>query len=128
MVNLPGGTAATDSATADELLWITNRDPPGTLMWVADRPSFYLPLAVRSPLYLDASVPSAQTTVDNARRAVAELTSLPVRDVLWARPLEEAMPGDEQCGMALLRRYLHENFRLVRRFEPGDELWERKTD
>jgi hypothetical protein len=125
VVDLPGGRAATDAPTAQKFEWLTRHDPPGGLLFAANRTSVYLPLQLRSPLYLDAAIPSRQTTGEQGRRAGEELDASSVKYVLWSTGLEDASHDSNCEGVAALAAYLHGRFHRVQTFADGDEAWER---
>jgi hypothetical protein len=125
VVNLPGGRVATDAPRAEKFEWLTRHDPPGGLLFAVNRPSVYLPLQVRSPLYLDAAIPSRQTTGEQGRRAAEELDGSSVKYVLWSTGLEAASRDSGCEGVAALGTYLHGHFHRVQTFADGDEAWER---
>jgi len=124
VVDLPAGRAATDSLQRDKLLWLCGRIAPGGALFAADRPSVYLPLGLHDPLFLDAAVPSRQTRLEDARRAIAELEASGLRYVLWSPPLED--PDRDMEGVAALRAYVHDRYRPVQVFADGDAAWERR--
>jgi hypothetical protein len=124
-VDLPGGRVATDASRAEKLLWLTHHDPPGGVLFAVNRPSVYLPLQLRSPLFLDAAIPSPQTTIEQGRRAVEELDASSVDCVLWSNGLEEASHQKGCDGVAALAAYLHSHFHRAQTFADGDEAWER---
>jgi hypothetical protein len=125
VVDLPGGRVATDAPRAEKLLWLTRHDPPGGLLFAVNRPSVYLPLQLRSPLFLDAAIPNLQTTLEQGRRAVEELDASGVNLVLWSALLESASHAKGCDGVAALGTYLHGHFHRVQAFADGDEAWER---
>ncbi len=125
VVVLPGGAAATDASTAAKLSWLAAREPAGASLFVVDRPSLYLPLGLRPPITLDGAVPSLQTTVEHAEQATRELSERDVRAVLWHTVLDERADADPAGGVSLLRTYVRERYALTRRWDDGDELWER---
>jgi hypothetical protein len=125
VVDLPGGRVATDAPRAEKLLWLTRHDPPGGLLFAVNRPSVYLPLQLRSPLYLDAAIPNPQTTLEQGRRAAEELDASGVNLVLWSALLESASHEKGCQGVAALGTYLHGHFHRVQSFADGDEAWER---
>ena len=125
VVDLPGGRVATDPASAEKFLWLTGHDPPGGLLFAGNRPSVYLPLQLRSPLFLDAPIPTSQTTLDQGRLAAKELDASSVKYVLWSTRLEMGMHERGLEGVAALGAYLHDHFHRVQAFADGDEAWER---
>jgi hypothetical protein len=126
VVLLPGGAAAVDASTGAKLSWLTAREPPGASLFVVDRPSLYLPLGLHPPIALDGAVPGRQTTVEQAERATRELTERGVRALIWHAVLDEQADADPTGGMSLLRTYVHERYARTKRWEDGDELWERE--
>jgi hypothetical protein len=76
-------------------------------------------------VFLDALVPGARTTVEQARRLVDELEATRTPYVIWMDVLSRASeePGEE--GIAAVARYLRSHFRRAQRFDNGDEAWVR---
>jgi hypothetical protein len=126
VVSLPGGQAATDPETRDELAWLTEHVPPGSLFFAAAQPRAYLPLGVRSAVFIDAAVPTPQTRPEQVSRTIADLEQRRVRYILWADVLENADRGAQMAGLTMLREYLHSHYRPVRTFAGGDQAWERR--
>jgi hypothetical protein len=126
VVDLPGGRAATNWSNRDKLLWLGERIPPGGILFAADRPSVYLPLALRNPLFLDAAVPSRQTRLVDVERAITELEASGLRTILWSPALEDPKADADMAGIAALRTYVHDRYRAVHAFPDGDEVWERR--
>jgi hypothetical protein len=125
VVDLPAGSVATDDAFGQELRWLALHTRPDDLVFVADRPSLYLPLRLHNPLFLDAAVPTPQTTIAMAQRAIAGLDDSRVPYVVWSGVLEAAAAQPSFEGMTALAGYLHQHYRRVETFKDGDEVWAR---
>jgi len=126
LVALPGGRIATDAPTRDELLWLAQHVPPGGSLFAANRQSFYLPLGLHDPLFLDGAVPGGAASTENVRRTVDEMERVKLAYVLWSPVEYEAAPSVAREPVATLAAYLHERYRLVASFADGDQAWERK--
>ncbi len=125
VVDLPAGKAATDASNREKLEWLTRHVAPGGVLFAADRPSLYLPLRLRSPLFLDAVAPTRQTTIELAREAILQLQASRIEYVVWSSALESAKAEDGLDGVVALRGYLHEHYHRVQTFDDGDEAWTR---
>ena len=129
ILDLPAGRAASEPAKSAEIVWLHENVPAGSPLFAADRPQLYLPLGLHNPLYLDAAIPSRQTTPALAQRAVQDLERLQLRYLVWSDVLDPSNePGahaEGLDGVLVLRRYLHAHYHSVHAFEGGDELWVR---
>ena len=125
VAELPAGLVATDAAYGAELAFLArHREASGT-MFAASRQSFYLPLQLRNPLFLDGAVPGGQTNAELTSRALHELAALSVAQVLWSPTLVDTPgPSGADAGGAI-GLYLHAHYRLVQTFANGDEDWSR---
>jgi hypothetical protein len=116
LVNLPADRVATTPLDEDKLPWIVEHTP-ARVLFAATRPSMYLTLGLRSPLYQDAVV-AGQMTRAQVDRMIAELEMYRVPRVLWT-PIDDP-------AVVPLRAYLSEHYVVGRTFADGDELWERR--
>jgi hypothetical protein len=125
--DLPGGRAAADPQTCEELLWITKRVEPGSFFFQAAWPGMYVPLGLRNPLFLDAVGPNEQTRPEDVDLAIRQLREREVRYVLWSKRLDSQDAGRHSANaLAPLKVYLFHRYELVQVFPSADELWERK--
>jgi hypothetical protein len=125
VIDLPAGRVATSETNAAKLAWLTARVPPGGAVFAANRPSMYLHLGLRNPLYLDAIVAGGQTTPEHIEGAIDQLESSRVTRVIWSPQLDAVTADHEDEAVLPLQGYLHARYRLEYTFMDGDEVWER---
>jgi len=123
-VALPIGRATVyGDDTAVKLTELARRTKPGDYFFQAAWLDLYFPLQLRNPSYVEALSPSATPAqVEDVIRALEEHQ---VRYVLWSARLDAGSPGSS--GLQPMRTYLKEHYRVVERFAPAEDLWERTT-
>ena len=110
--------------TAVKLTDLATRTKPGDYFFQAAWLDLYFPLQLRNPSYVEALSPSA--TPAQVEDVITALEEHRVKYVLWSARLDAASTGSD--GLVLMRTYLNEHYRVVERFAPADDLWERTTD
>jgi hypothetical protein len=125
IVALPIGRAVVcGDDTAVKLTGLARRTKPGDYFFQAAWLDLYFPLQLRNPSYVDALSPSA--TPAQVANVIKALEEHRVRYVLWSGRLDADSTGSD--GLFPMRRYLREHYRVVERFAPGENLWERTSD
>jgi dolichyl-phosphate-mannose-protein mannosyltransferase len=124
----PGGRATIRPKEFEELGWLARRTKPGDFFFQAGWTSFYLPLQVQNPLFVDVLESTAVTSPGDVALTVSQIKEVKVRYVLWPPRLNapDSFYGPEQYHLEAFRDYLHSHYRLVASFSDGDEAWERK--
>jgi hypothetical protein len=122
---LPIGRATVyDDDKAVKLRELATRTKPGDYFFQAAWLDLYFPLQLRNPSYVEALSSSATPAqVENVIKALEEHR---VRYILWSARLD----ADSTRSDALqpMRRYVKEHYRVVERFAPAEELWERPIE
>jgi Dolichyl-phosphate-mannose-protein mannosyltransferase len=128
VMELPGGRAAVRPKDFEKLDWLAQRTKPGDLFFQAGWTSFYLPLQLRNPLFVDVLESTAVTDPPDVDLSVQQMEVAKPRYVLWPPRLNalDSFYGPEQYHLGPFRNYLHANYKLAHSFSDGDELWEKK--
>jgi hypothetical protein len=127
MGELPGGRVAANPQAFDKLQWLAQHTAPGEALYQAAWPGLYLPLALRTPIFLDCFSTYVQTRPEYIERAVAELDQNRVRYILWQPRLNQRDPSRSwEYQFASVSEYLHRQYRRVHVFPDQDEVWERR--
>jgi hypothetical protein len=122
---LPAGVAAIEGTEQGKLDWLARHTAPGDALFAADRPDLYLLFRTHSPAFLDAVVPTKQTSMELASRVISDLETSRVEYVLWTPELEAARIETGLAPVAAIGTYLHAHYHRVARFGDGDEAWAR---
>ena len=129
-LELPGGHVALRPQVFEKLNWLTDRTKPGDFFFQAAWNSFYLPLQLRNPVFLDLLEASALTDPQYVDLTIRQLETKPVHYILWPPRLNAPDPsygGEKQYHLAPFRDYLRSHYRLVQSFPDNDEIWERNS-
>jgi hypothetical protein len=128
LIALPAGKAVVSPEEYEKFSWIEQHTKPGDFFYQALWVNTYPPLQLRSPVFLDVLYTTEQTRPEFVLRIVQQLEAAGVKYILWspelnkpdfpARPLEDHLDP--------LRGYLRGNYRPIRSFPDGDEIWERR--
>lgn len=110
--------------TAAKLTDLARRTKPGEYFFQAAWLDLYFPLQLRNSSYVEALSPSA--TPGQVADVIRALEEHQVRYVMWSARLDAGSQGSD--GLQSMRRYLKEHYRVVERFAPGEDLWERTID
>jgi hypothetical protein len=124
---LPAGRAALSPQEYERCSWLIQHTRPGDFFFEPLAPSLYLPLALRSPAFVEGLGPNDQTRPEFVERTIREFQTSPVRYVLWSPHTDEAeslhRPTDH---LGPFRAYLRSQYSRVWTFATGDEIWEKK--
>lgn len=127
VAELPAGRAALSPQEYERCSWLVQHTTPGDFFFEPLAPSLYLPLALRSPVFVEGLSPNDQTRPEFVVRTIQELQSNPVRYILWSPHTDETeflhLPADH---LGPFRSYLRTQFTHVWTFSTHDEVWEMK--
>jgi hypothetical protein len=131
IAELPGGRVALRREAFEKLNWLAQRTKPGAFFFQAAWTSFYLPLRLRNPAFLDLLESSALTSPEYVQLTIQQLEAKRVRYVVWPPRLNAAAAdssyGQNQYHLGPFRDYLHEHYHLAFRFSDSEEMWERNS-
>ena len=128
VAELPAGTAALSPQDYERCSWLMQHTTPGDFFFEPLAPSLYLPLALRSPVFVEGLGPTDQTRPEFVDRTIREFHSKPVRFVLWSPHTDEAEALYQTTDhVAPFRDYLHSHYARVWTFSTGEQVWERKS-
>jgi hypothetical protein len=127
VAELPGGRAALSLQEDERCSWLMQHTKSGDFFFEPLAPSLYLPLALRSPAFVEGLGPNDQTRPEFVDCTIHEFQSKPVRYVLWSPHTDEAeslhLAGDH---LGPFRTYLRTQYAHVWTFSNRDEIWEKK--
>jgi hypothetical protein len=127
-LTLPVGKVVVyDTALSRKLTELADKTRPGDFFFQAAWLDLYFPLQLRNGSYFEAL--STSSTPAQVNNVIHALERHQVKYVLWSARLDN--PSADSTGKDVLqpvRAYLKENYRVVERFAPGDDLWERTSD
>jgi hypothetical protein len=115
-----------DTALSKKLTELAAKTRPGDFFFQAAWLDLYFPLQLRNGSYFEALSPSSTTT--QVKNVIDALERHRVKYVLWSARLDN--PSAASTGKDALQpvhTYLKENYRVVERFAPADNLWERTS-
>ena len=123
---LPAGRSAIEPSDSEKLTWGKEHTTPGDLLFQASSPGMYIPLGLRNPVFLDTA-----STMFNAQwveRTIQQLEAKQVHYIIWAERLDYPVNPRRPTTINIvpLRTYLHTRYQLTKRFQDGDEVWERR--
>jgi hypothetical protein len=124
---LPGGRVALRSEAFEKLDWLARRTKPEDFFFQAAWTSFYLPLRLRNPVFLDLLESSAITSPEYVELTIQQLETRRVHYILWPPRLDapDAFYGQKQYYLGPFRDYLQTHYHLMWSFSDNEEMWER---
>ena len=126
IADLPAGTTALNPAAYERWTWISQHTHPGDFFFQAVSPSVYLPLSLRSAVFVEGLGEDDQTRPEFVDRTIHQLETKQVRFVLWSPRLEVQGSDNMQDHLQPFRDYLHDRYARVWTFSDQEEIWERK--
>ena len=124
-LNLPiGRTAFDDSGRHEEYGYILGRTHPGQLVF--GTPPVLFAFGLQNPAPIDVFVPFEYTRPEQVSATIQALERYRVPMLMLNRQMYVqfvAMSASDHLDP--LRAYLQQNYRMTRRFQNDDELWER---
>jgi hypothetical protein len=126
---LPGGRLATTPKAYEKLRWLATHTQRGEFFLQAGWPGVYLPLQVRSPLYMPTLTRWDGVLDEDIPPAIQQMNARRVRYVLWTNALDRGCAVNS-CSdqLSIFRTYLRSSYMPVHSFEDGDVLWEKIDD
>jgi hypothetical protein len=127
-MELPAGRAVSlDTRYDGEFAWLAEHTQPGDLFLQAAWLNTYLPLKLRSPVFVDGLWPDEKTPPEYVSLSLLQIDRKCVKYILWSPqftgPMEVAPNG--QDSLSPFRSYTLRHYRRVQVFENQDEVWER---
>ncbi|HEX3472845.1 MAG TPA: hypothetical protein VHT28_16815 [Silvibacterium sp.] len=128
VVRLPAGRVALSAQNYEKFFSLMQYTKPGDFFFQAPWPNVYLPLELRSPVFVDVLWPDNVTRPEYVERTIQQLECKQVKYILWSARLEApedpSRPWEYHLGP--LRAYLHNHYKRIRALQDQDELWQRK--
>ena len=126
---LPGGRFATTPKAYEKLRWLATQTQRGEFFLQAGWPGVYIPLQVRSPLYMPTLTRFDGVLDEDIEPAIQQMKARRVRYVLWTSTLDEGCAFNSCTDqLSIFRTYLTSSYRRIRGFDDGDVLWQKIDD
>ena len=126
---LPGGRFATTPKAFEKLRWLATHTQRGEFFLQAGWPGVYIPLQVRSPLYMPTLTRFDGVLDEDIEPAIQQMKARRVRYVLWTSTLDEGCAFNSCTDqLSIFRTYLTSSYRRIRGFDDGDVLWQKIDD
>jgi hypothetical protein len=126
---LPGGRFATTPKAYEKLRWLAMHTRRGEFFLQAGWPGVYIPLQVRSPLYMPTLTRWDGVLDEDIQPAIQQMKARRVRYVLWTHALDEGSAlGSCTDQLSIFRTYLKSSYRPAHTFDDGDVLWQKVDD
>jgi hypothetical protein len=126
---LPGGRFATTPKAYEKLRWLATQTQRGEFFLQAGWPGVYIPLQVRSPLYMPTLTRFDGVLDEDIEPAIQQMKARRVRYVLWTSTLDEGCAFNSCTDqLSIFRTYLKSSYRRIRGFDDGDVLWQKIDD
>jgi hypothetical protein len=124
IASLPTGQIALSPQEADEFRAIAQRTHPGDLFFQAVSVSLYLPLGLRSPVYMDYLRQSSLTRPEFLVNAIQALQTNRVRYVVLRPPADITWDPAQSHVLDPFYTWIETHYTRVRCFPDGEQLWE----
>jgi hypothetical protein len=127
ILDLPAGRAVVaDADQYEKFSWLKQHTTPGDLFFQTAWLNTYFPLKLRSPVFVDALLPSEQTRPEQVALSVRQLAQKRVKYILWTPDREDpdysAYYRADRLGP--FRAYLLTHYSRVHVFSDRDEIWQ----
>jgi len=126
VADLPAGSTVLSPVAYEKWTWVSQHTRPGDFFFQPQWPSVYLPLALRSPVFVEGLGEDDQTRPEFVDRTIHQLEAKQVGFVLWSPPIEVRGPDNVHDHLGPFRAYLHERYARVWIFSDREEIWKRK--
>jgi len=123
VTDLPAGTAAVSPEEAEEFVWLARHTKPGDNFLQALWPGIYLPLDLRSPLFLESLRPE-RLPPEYVALSVQQAQESEVKYILWS-PWLNISPQASTDNLQPFRDFMIAHYKPVHVFSNGDEIWQR---
>ncbi len=124
-----GRVACLEPERYEKFQWLLHRTQSREPFFEAGDTDAYFLLDLENPAPVTFLTPTEYTRPEQVQIVLEALEKHRVRFVLWPVWLdlpEEHHRTDDHLGP--LRAYLHDNYRVVKTFGDGDQVWERRSD
>jgi hypothetical protein len=123
---VPGGRFATTPKAYEKLRWLATHTQRGEFFLQAGWPGVYIPLQVRSPLYMPTLTRWDGVLDEDIQPAIQQMKARQVRYVLWTNTLDGGCAFNSCTDqLSIFRTYLKSSYRRIQTFDDGDILWQR---
>ena len=128
VADLPAGKALLPGPKYEVYDWIIRHTSPGDLFLQTAEPAVYLPLDLRSPVYVDGLTTDELTRPEWIGLTVRQVQDRKVKYIL-ASPwlymhVDPSRPWEDHLGP--FRAYLRSHYTRVHVFSDQEEIWERR--
>lgn len=126
VADLPAGKVALKADDFEEFSWLQQHTQPGDFFFQAIWLNLYLPLRLRSPVFVDGLLPTEVSRPEFVSLTVNQLEGSKVKYILWIPKWGAPEVHLQQDHLGPFRDYLKVHYAPVHVFSNGDEIWERQ--
>jgi hypothetical protein len=127
VAEFPAGKVALGPEAYEKLSWVRQHSAPGDFFFQPLVPSMYLPLGLRSPVFVEGLGPNEQSRPEFVELTIRQLEQRQVQYVLWSPHTDQVRPGPQPADhLEPFRAFLHSHYERVWTFSDHDEIWRRK--
>ncbi|MBB6146583.1 hypothetical protein HNQ77_004562 [Silvibacterium bohemicum] len=130
VTQLPAGRVALSKQKFDKFVWLASHTKPGDYLLQALWLNLYLPLELRSPVFVDGLLSGEVTRPEFVDLSVRQLKSKRVKYIVltpWiASATDPPPPWENHLGP--FEDYVHNHYSFVYRFPDQDEVWQLRED
>ncbi|WP_169747252.1 hypothetical protein [Edaphobacter aggregans] len=125
MLKLHGGTMAIAHTDVEEFQWLEAHTKPGEDFFQATWPSMYLPLGLRSPVFVETLLPE-RTSPEFAALTIQQIEQSQLPYILWSPWLQPDSKHPEADNLQRVRDYIKNHYVRIQVFANRDEMWQLK--
>jgi hypothetical protein len=123
VLELRGGTMAVAEVDAEEFQWLQAHTMPGDDFFQATWPGVYLPLGLRSPVFVETLLPE-RTSPEFTALTIRQLERSKVQYILWSLWLQTDPQHVGPDNQQPVHDFLQNHYVRVHIFSNGDEIWQ----
>jgi hypothetical protein len=126
VLDLYGGTMAIAQSDVEEFRWLQTHTTPGDEFLQATWPGVYLPLGLRSPVFVETLLPE-RTSPELAALTIRQIELTKVQYILWSHWLQRGLqPTVEVDDLEPFRKFMEDHYTRVHVFPNQDEIWQHR--
>jgi hypothetical protein len=128
IAELPAGRTVLSNQNYEEYSWLSQHTIPGDYFFQSSWLNFYVPLELRSPVFVDGLWSTELTRPEYVALTVRQIEQKQVKYILWTPRWteEEVASNPEENHLGPFRAYLASHYARIHIFSTHDEVWQRK--
>jgi hypothetical protein len=126
VLDLYGGTMAIAQPDVEEFRWLQTHTKPGDEFLQASWPNIYLPLGLRSPVFVETLLPE-RTSPEFTALTIRQIKLTKVQYILWSPWLQRGLQHNAEVdNLEPLRDFMERHYARVHVFSNQDEIWQHR--